>query len=266
VTESATSASCGDDGTCIYTFKHSVPANAKGTYAIGIEARRSETVLAGTTKQQSVTYGAKNQVLYFSVDGSTVLARRQVVATTNCNQCHVSLSVHGTLRNQTEYCVLCHNPSNTDASTRANAQNAADKAAPAQGINFNLLVHRIHTGENLPKDRPYVVVGFGGSHNDFSDVRYAAMSPTGTPGDTRNCGICHVNGSELNLPLALNPVADPQGPINPIQPISSACSGCHLNIAAASHSLANTTQLGESCTVCHSSGAEFAVDKVHAQY
>jgi hypothetical protein len=30
--------------------------------------------------------------------------------------------------------------------------------------------------------------------------------------------------------------------------------------------LANTTVLGESCTVCHQAGAVEAVDKVHAQY
>jgi OmcA/MtrC family decaheme c-type cytochrome len=162
--------------------------------------------------------------------------------------------------------VLCHNPSNTDVSVRGNAQVAADKAAPPEGINFNLMVHRIHTGENLPASRPYIIVGFGGSHNDFSDVRYPAMSPTGAAGDTRNCSMCHASGSEQTLPTGLNAVLDPQGPINPIQPVASVCTGCHVDITTASHALANTTILGESCTVCHGSGAAFAVDQVHAQY
>jgi OmcA/MtrC family decaheme c-type cytochrome len=266
VTESATGASCGADGSCLYTFKHSVPAQATGTYSIGVEARRTETLLPGTTKQQSVTYGAKNQVMNFSVDGSPLTPRRAVVATANCNQCHVSLSVHGGLRNQTTYCVMCHNPSNTDVSVRGNAVVAADKSAAPQGINFNLMVHRIHTGENLLVDkRPYVIVGFGGSHNDFSDVRYPAMSPAGATGDTRNCSMCHVNSSEQNLPAGLNAVTDPQGPINPILPVASACTGCHVQITTASHALANTTTLGESCTVCHSSAAAFSVGEVHAQ-
>src|SRR5438132_1709302 len=82
---------------------------ATGTYAIGIEARRTEVLLPGTTSQQSVQYGAINKVTYFSVDGSAVQPRRPVVAINNCNQCHVALSVHGGLRNQTEYCVMCHN-------------------------------------------------------------------------------------------------------------------------------------------------------------
>jgi OmcA/MtrC family decaheme c-type cytochrome len=265
VSESALAATCGSDGVCTYTFKHAVPAKATGTYSIGVEARRTEVLLPGTTKQMNVTYGAINKVVYFSVDGSSVQPRRTVVAINNCNQCHFALSIHGALRNQTEYCVFCHNPSNTDAAQRANAMVPSDKTMPPQGINFNLLVHRIHTGENLPPDRPYIVVGFGGSHNDFSDVRYPAMSPTGAPGDRRNCAKCHVNGSEQNLPTGLNPVVDPQGPINPVMPVTSACTGCHLATPTASHALANTTPLGESCVVCHGSGSTFAVDKVHAQ-
>jgi OmcA/MtrC family decaheme c-type cytochrome len=267
VSESALGSACGGDGVCTYTFKHSIPSKATGTYSIGVEARRTEVLLPGTTKEMSVTYGAVNQVVNFAVDGSLVQTRRSVVATSNCNQCHFQLSVHGTLRNQTEYCAFCHNPSNTDMAQRSSAQVPSDRTMPPQGINFNLLVHRIHSGENLLEDnRPYVVVGFGGSHNDFSDVRYPAMSPTGAPGDRRNCAMCHQGGSEQNLPTGLNSVVDPQGPINPVMPVTSACTGCHVDKPTASHALANTTALGESCEVCHGSGASFSVSQVHAQY
>ena len=267
VTESAAKATCDGSGNCMYTFTHPVPSAATGTYAIGVEARRSETVLSGTPSQQSITYGAPNKVVYFSVDGSPVVDRRTVVQIGNCNQCHVSLQLHGTLRNNTEYCVMCHNPSNTDAAVRASAVVPSDKAAPAQGINFNLLVHRIHYGINMQAaNRTYMVVGFGGSHNDFSSTLFPALSPTGTATDTQNCSLCHVNGSEQNLPLGKNQVIDPQGPVNPNQAISSACTGCHVDLPAASHMLSNTTSLGEACTVCHSSGAAYAVDQVHAQY
>ncbi len=269
VTESAANAACSPAGTCTYTFNHAVPAGAEGTFAIGLEARRRETILAGTPAQQTVEYGAANPVSYFSVDGSAVAARRQVVALNNCNRCHVALSLHGTLRNNTEYCVMCHNPSNTDATTRARAVAAADRDLPPQGINFNSLVHRIHFGPNATADgakNPYIVVGFGGSHNDFSTTLYPAFSPTGSGGDTRNCAICHVNGSELKLPVGLNPVTDPQGWINPTQAAAGACSGCHTSQADASHMLGNTTTRGENCNLCHSPGAVQAVDQVHAQY
>ena len=46
-------------------------------------------------------------------------------------------------------------------------------------------------------------------------------------------------------------------------PISAACQGCHDDKATASHALANTTVLGESCAACHSAGEEFSVDRVH---
>ena len=267
VTESAAKASCDANGNCTYTFTHAVPAMATGTYAIGVEARRTETVLPGTTKQQSITYGAPNKVAYFSVDGSQLTPRREVVANANCNQCHVALSVHGSLRNNTEYCVMCHNPSNTDASQRVNAKVAADKAAPPQGITFPLLVHRIHDGVNMAADGgSYTVVGFGGSHNDFSGTLFPAMTPSGKATDLANCSLCHVNGSEANLPVGLNNVVNPQGWINPEGATATACSGCHVAKDAAAHFEGATSSLGESCTVCHQTGAAYAVDQVHAQY
>ena len=176
VTESVTNGNCSSSGACSYTFTHAIPTGATGTYTIGGESRTTVTVLAGTTSSQSVELGASNPVVNFSVDGSAVAPRRTVVALGNCNKCHVDLSIHGGLRNNTEYCVLCHNPSNTDASVRSSATVAADKALPPQGISLNLLVHRIHDGVNVVADggKPYIVVGHGGSHNDFSGVLFPA--------------------------------------------------------------------------------------------
>ncbi len=267
VTESVTGATC-TNGACSYTFTHAIPAGATGTYTIGGEARESVTVLAGTTAQQSVSLGAANPVVNFSVDGSPVTPRRTVVQLSNCNKCHVDLMLHGGLRNNTQYCPVCHNPSNTDFTTRPTATVASYQTQPNQGINFALMVHRIHDGINGATDgqkNPYVVVGHGGSINDFSGVLYPAMSPTGSVNYMQDCSLCHANGSEQNLPIGLNQVQDPQGWINPVQPTLSACSGCHTSKAEAAHFLANTTLLGESCTTCHASGAAFGVDAVHTQ-
>ena len=44
VTESAAKATCDGNGNCMYTFTHPVPAKATGTYAIGVEARRTDMV------------------------------------------------------------------------------------------------------------------------------------------------------------------------------------------------------------------------------
>jgi OmcA/MtrC family decaheme c-type cytochrome len=269
VQESALKATCSSSGACSYTLTHAVPKGASGTYTIGGEARENVTVLAGTTDAQTFELGASNPVVNFSVDGSPVAPRRTVVALSNCNNCHVDLSLHGGLRNNNEYCVLCHNPSNTDASTRPNAVIASYKTQPPQGINFNLLVHRLHDGVNAAADdpkNPYIVVGYGGSINNFSGILFPVMSPAGDATYMQNCGMCHVNSTEQDdLPLMgnLNQVTDPQGWINPVGPISSACSGCHVSKEEASHFLANTDSLGESCSVCHSAGAQFAVDAEH---
>jgi OmcA/MtrC family decaheme c-type cytochrome len=267
VSESATTASqCGTDGTCTYNFSHAVPSGAHGSFAIGMEGRRTETLLPGTTTEMNVQYGGDNKVAYFPVDGSLVQPRRKVADIANCNQCHFDLSVHGDNRNDVEMCVLCHNPSNTDAAQRPAATDPAERTKPPQGINFNMLIHRIHTGENLKTaGKNYTVIGRNGSVNDFTDVRFPAMSPQGSPGDTRNCALCHVNDSQ-STSGGVNDVLDPQGFINPVKPNSAACIGCHVTAAVSSHALANTTSIGESCVICHGSGSTFAVDKMHAQY
>jgi OmcA/MtrC family decaheme c-type cytochrome len=163
-----------------------------------------------------------------------------VAQTASCNQCHAFLSFHGDNRNQVEMCVLCHNPSLTADAEQPNQ--------PAQGINFNLLIHRVHS-----------------AYKNFSDVRYPAMSPQGNPADTRKCAMCHVNESQT-MPAGIRDVLDPQGFIHPVKPITSSCIGCHVSAPASSHALTMTTPIGESCTVCHGPDATFSVDKSHAQY
>lgn len=264
-------ASCSPDGSCSYTFSHAIPAGATGTYAIGIEGRRTFTINANTMQSQNVNYGADNKVFYFSVDGSPVQPRRTVVALNNCNQCHSRLSLHGENRNQIEMCVLCHNPSENDISVRPNSSVAADKTLPPQSVNFALMVHKIHTGEELKAaGLTYTIVGFGGSHNEFNDVRYPVMGPTGATGDTAKCYMCHVQtpaSTEAILPIGKNNVADTQGLLAPnaTPATTSACTACHFQKSAMAHAVLNTDKtFGESCDVCHATGSQFDVDQVHA--
>jgi OmcA/MtrC family decaheme c-type cytochrome len=259
-------AKCSADGTCLYTFTHAIPANAKGSFSIGIEGRRSFTILPDTTRATSVNYGAKNDVFTFSVDATPVQARRTVVSIDKCNRCHTRLSLHGENRNQIEQCVMCHNPSENDSSVRPAAQNAADKAQPPQSVNFALMIHKIHTGEKMTEfGQTYTIVGFGGSHNDFSDVRYPAMSSTGAVGDTAKCDMCHVNNSETVFPIGKNSVIDPQGKLSPVPATTAACTACHLKTSALAHAVSQTDpKFGESCDVCHATGAAFDVLKEHA--
>ena len=261
VTEDGTAGTCDANGNCKYTFLHAIPAKATGTYAIGVESERLENILTGTNAAQQVESGTPNQVFYFSVDGSPVQSRRTVIAETNCNQCHVNLTLHGNRRNDPQYCVFCHNPSDTDFSQIKAGQTP-------QTINMAVMVHRIHDGVNVVPagGKPYIVTGHGGRPSDFSGVLYPAMGPTGNATYLQNCSMCHTKASEANLPIGLNQVVDPQGWYTPAQATASACSGCHVSKPEAAHFVENTDPtLGESCSVCHASGSQFSVDSVHAQ-
>jgi OmcA/MtrC family decaheme c-type cytochrome len=280
VTEDGTVATCDSSSNCVYTFQHAVPAKATGSYSIAVESERLETVLPGTTTQMSVETGTPNQAVSFSVDGSPVQPRRTVVNIANCNQCHAYLEAHGSRRNDTVYCVMCHNPSDTDFSTRPTSVVASDQALPPQGINMAMMIHKVHTGVNLKTnfDQTYIIVGHGGSHHDFgaafasvpasipnTGVRFPAMGPSGAVYDTAECYVCHVGGSEAVLPVGKNPVTDPQGLLNPAPATTSACTACHLNLSAFAHADSNTDpKFGESCDVCHGTGAAFSATQVHA--
>jgi len=48
-------------------------------------------------------------------------------------------------------------------------------------------------------------------------------------------------------------------------PITAACLSCHDGDAAASHALANSSEVGESCTTCHGEGKTYSVERVHAR-
>ena len=245
----------GANGVYSYTFTAPIPANAKGTFAVGIEGRRLETVLAGTQQQRSIQYGAWNPVKYFSVDGSEVTPRREPVAQTDCLSCHYRLALHGENRiDNPQYCVFCHNPVETDAVRRP-----ASAGAP-QTIDMKFMIHRIHGGEELKANfgTDWKVYGFGGNALSFGEVRY--------PGGLNQCFMCHQNGSEnpTNGSVWLSAVTTPQYALTSTPAITTACYGCHDSTAMLSHAMANTTRLGESCSACHAASSEFAATKIHA--
>jgi OmcA/MtrC family decaheme c-type cytochrome len=171
------------------------------------------------------------------VDKSATLARRQVVSTAKCSACHNNLGfVHGGTRAATQECVICHNPSLSDGTS-------------GDSVNLAWQIHSIHRGENLAN--PYVL----GTTN-YQEVRF--------PGDLRDCSACHLDSSYLVENVGAKAlVASPGGFTKTTPPISAACQGCHDDIATASHALANTTILGESCAACHKAGEPASVDRVH---
>jgi OmcA/MtrC family decaheme c-type cytochrome len=234
----------------IYNFNAAVAANATGSYAVGIEGYKNVTIYPNTSKSQTVRDVGFNKVSYFSVDGSAVKPRRQVVSQANCLGCHNKLMLHGGIRQNVEYCVVCHNPMMTDTGMRASGDTP-------ESINLKTMIHKIHTGDNLTTD--FTVMGHGNSVNNYNDVGY--------PGDRRDCVKCHIAGT-YNLPLQdglLNQVA-PRDYMNPMPPVSGACLSCHTTQSTAAHAALQTSgKLGESCTACHGSSADASVANVHAR-
>jgi len=163
--------------------------------------------------------------------------RRQVVDSAKCAACHSNLSfVHSGMRNDAQECTLCHNPTLADRTSQ-------------QSVNMAWQIHSIHRGENLAN--PYIL----GTTN-YQEVRF--------PGDLRDCKACHMDGTYLVENVGAKAmVASPGGFTKTTPPISAACQGCHDDMPTASHALANTTIIGESCAACHSAGEQFSVDRVH---
>lgn len=254
-TADVTKVTTGTDGTYAYTLSKAIPADATGTYGVGMEARRVEKVTGNDDKPLDVTVDSYNPVKYIAVTGATPVPRRTVVATEKCNQCHKELTLHGGSRkNPGEYCFFCHNPATVDVPDQVPATFGGPFKVPPQSINFRFMIHRIHTGEELTRD--FTVYRTRGVFN-FNEI--------GFPGDRRNCAKCHVGNSyTLPLPETMANTLAPREFYSPLGPAASACLGCHDSKKAAAHAETMTApKSGEACAACHGQGAEFAVEKVH---
>ncbi len=249
-----------------YTYEpdgYTIPMDAMETWSVGMEARTRDIVVRGET----VVFGANNPVVHVDLTSGVLgqgnpRARRTVVSMDNCNQCHNDLREHGELRTELGYCFMCHNPWGTDEERRPGLDPMAN---PPETIDFKVLIHKIHRGEDL--DNPYTVFGFGGTPHDYTDVLF--------PGDLRDCASCHVNDSHLlpgpkGLAATVFNIAGVTVPKDHsiLTPTTAACTSCHDGDPVATHAELNAIvddefNFAESCTVCHGEGSSEAVSDVH---
>jgi len=245
------------NGVYHYKFRYTIPIDASGSGAIGIQGFHLLEIKKpnGDVIKAQRDVG-ENVVKYFSITDKEPVPRRQAVKLENCNACHLKLATHGEARRNTEFCVMCHNASQNDGDKRK----AAKGPMPPENVHFKRLIHRIHTGAKLGGS--WIV--YGGTPAkpgpiEFGDIRF--------PGDRRHCAKCHVPGTnELPLPQGVLPtlLAQLDGNRKAVQPITSACIGCHTQEIAQVHMDTMTSFNGqEACVTCHGPGRTFAVDKVH---
>ena len=187
-----------------YRFDAKLPAEATGSFSIGVEGRLDATINEGQPNEFSMRDQMQNFIVPFAVTGDDIMSRRMVVDDAKCESCHGNLSLHGSNRHDANgYCQTCHNPLLTDEDVRV------EGTGEPESVDFRYMVHKIHRGADL--ENGYVVYGYRSSLHDYSDVHYV--------GDLRNCEACHVNDSYmLPLPDGLLPVTTPRAQFTPMLP------------------------------------------------
>jgi OmcA/MtrC family decaheme c-type cytochrome len=241
-----------------------------------------------TTGPGATAIPVTSAVSYANVAGTAPLARRVVVDIAKCDVCHSRLALHGDNRNDnTQVCVVCHNPASTDVGMRQTLTSAGIDGLWEESIDFKHMIHSIHDGGvRGAAGSPFVIYGFGGSVNNFTDVVY--------PGQLNRCDACHVGTSyypvddtAVQATTFLTGLSkESPNPTTVGNPIStsanmSVCSACHVDSTAAAHMLQNggsTTVLkdaegrtianpnpanAETCAVCHGPGGVADVKVVH---
>lgn len=219
----------------------------------------------------------------FAVTDAAPVARRVVVDSALCNDCHADLAGHGDQRKNPNYCISCHNPNNVGEERFARRE-GSQVLVPTVGL--KTMIHKIHMGANLTQ-QPYILGGFpspnpgnpDGNPIDFGEVHY--------PGNVARCEACHLDGTQT-LPLAqgvlptlYNEYTCTEDPATDaddyctgsawtvtatvfVPPATAACASCHDDDATAAHAELNTTASGaEACATCHGAGSPWDVELVH---
>lgn len=188
-------------GVFTYTFFRDIKNPAKTlrnlvydptkTHTVAIEVYRNITDAFGRNFQQ-----AKNVYFNFRPDGQPVTQTREIVATSNCNECHGKLAMHDGSRREVALCILCHNPGN---------EKPVDSHDPTKGsisLDFKRHMHRLHMGKKLPGNMAARAGGGDGysiAKKNLAEIAFPLMSGdskvAGMPAD---CTKCHRAGKDIN--------------------------------------------------------------------
>jgi OmcA/MtrC family decaheme c-type cytochrome len=273
-----------------FTFTTALPDAAAGTWGLGLEARRTGSVplydavgdlFRWPYTGETITEYADNPVYYVdtafgSWPGGAPAPRRNPIERNNCRSCHLEISLHGNLRHNPEYCVLCHTPDATDWSRRAKGPDGNVNLATVysdtkfgtydnleeRSIHFKVMIHRIHTGEGQGTARievgaPHVISGVF-----LDDIRF--------PNRLADCTLCHEGTTWLlegqpadasptianETATILHAAAAGHATSEPrLLPITATCVSCHGTSFAYAHAAQYVEAGVERCAQCHAKGA-----------
>ncbi len=271
--------------------------NPPGTYTAWLYVAKSSTINGASVRNTA------DKFIQFSLGTSAPPVGRQVIVDASCNACHGNVQAHGGGRQNGEGCFTCHTGGSLDGvvgkkglacTSDAQCKGAAlgweqcqDTKAPAgldtcvviadptpgASIDFRVLIHKIHFARKLggyaERDN---LVGTGkhtilGRNNSIYDLSESLL-----PQDVRSCKTCHGDSGaacSASAPCAYGQTCVNKACVNTawLAPSTAVCLACHDTEDAHGHAQLNTWMSPsgpvETCDVCHGTGSQFAVDKVH---
>ena len=191
-----------------------------------------------------VTGMTSNPTKDFRPDAGPIALTKSVVHEDICNDCHAPLRIHGS-RYTADYCVTCHNPSTVafgkefSGNVVKSYTNSSGNTALIVSADFQNVVHKVHTGKNLPS----ITSGAGGNYI-YGTTSYLKSFPRDT--GMRDCTNCHKSTSKT-----------PDYANYQTKPSMEACGSCHdsANFATgtgfksiASHKVQTNNS---ECATCH---------------
>ena len=183
-----------DNGDGTYVFNYTTDVTAV-TDPVAVAWEPGFTTRAGLEIRITGAINPDNPTFTFVPDGGAGSGSREIVALQSCNNCHQRLSIHGSGRFTTDYCVTCHNDGTRDPDA-------------GESVSMAYMAHSIHGSEvRAAQDTPYIVIGR--SVHDYSEVTY--------PQNVRECQSCH------------NQAASPDGDDWATTVNALACGGCHVS-------------------------------------
>ena len=267
-----------NDGANTFTKSATVaiPTGITGSGMAIIEGRPQVSIDGVLTSLQVTSVGRP-----FAITDATAVDRRMVVDINKCNDCHNTLSLHGSNRTgNTELCSTCHNPNATDISRRvAGSACVLTNGPDDQAIDMKRMIHAIHASGEDGSGRtgePFPVCGFGNTPFVFE---------VGYPGRLKNCEGCHVPNTYYPvdparvLATTMDAGADRSTLVDDlgISPNTAVCSSCHTDSVAAEHMRQNGGDFAagkndsgalissgvETCALCHGPGRIGDVKTMH---
>ncbi len=224
-----------DNGVYTYRFNDALPADLdrNAPHTIGVYARRD-------LREFDLDRYVDNEFFHFRpTEGEVTLLDappRDVVVTAACNQCHNPLAYHGGSRRDVELCIQCHTPQTISAETGAD-------------VDFKVIIHRIHRGEDLPSVEAGTPNLIG--RDDYSDVAF--------PQDIRNCEKCHWPGPDQAVAAEAAAQGDAefmggtQSMAWLMRPSRAVCGSCHddVNFATGANHVGGPQVSDNLCANCH---------------